>query len=367
MVIGIIITSGVCQASYVNLIAKCCCTGVSRTWLASLILVWTGTLASAQIGGLKPAAGAAAEGVISVASGSDVATEIPITVMRGGKPGPTLAVIAGLDGTAYAPIAATYLIANNLKLEALKGTIVVVHIANLPAYVARSMYVNPVDHKDLSRVFPGKADGTQSERIAYAITTQVIEKSDYVIDLAAVGSNTALAPHVYQAVSGDSKVDAKIAAMTMAFGINYIVTDRAAQTSKVTLESAALAHLKPVLKVMCGSFGIVDNRTLEAMTKGISSVMSLFEMNSEAPAKTRVPVFFDHVAYVDSPGTGMLSAYVQRGQNVHKGEPMFSISSYHAKDPQIVSAPIDGIVISMMTTPPVSNGEAVALIGTPRE
>ena len=44
-------------------------------------------------------------------------------------------------------------------------------------------YVNPFDRQNLNRVFPGKADGTQSERIAWALTTEVIRRSDLHVEL----------------------------------------------------------------------------------------------------------------------------------------------------------------------------------------
>src|SRR6266581_2909938 len=135
----------------------------------------TAALASGQIAGLKPAAGASAEGKMVVPAGSDAGAEIPITVIHGAKPGPVLVVIAGLSGTEYGPINATQLVASNLNAAELSGTVVLVHIANPPAFLERSVYLNPIDRKDLSRVFPGKSDGTLSERIANAITTEVID------------------------------------------------------------------------------------------------------------------------------------------------------------------------------------------------
>ena len=49
--------------------------------------------------------------------------------------------------------------------------------------VAHSAYVNPVDGKNLNRVWPGEPDGSLTERIANAITTNCVEGSDAVIDV----------------------------------------------------------------------------------------------------------------------------------------------------------------------------------------
>ena len=73
-----------------------------------------------------------------------------------------------------------------------RGTVILVHIANLPSFLGRTIYYSPIDGKNLNRVYPGKADGTVSERIAYAITTEVIERADYVVDMHCGDGNEAL-------------------------------------------------------------------------------------------------------------------------------------------------------------------------------
>ena len=327
----------------------------------------TGALASGQIAGLKPAAGSAASGKITVPAGSDAGTDIPVIVLRGAKPGPTMAIIAGMSGTAYSPFLTAQQLPSKLTLKELSGTVVVIPLANLPAFAERTGYLNPIDRKDLNRAFPGRPDGTSSERIAYAITTQVIEPSDSVVILEAGGSNASLVPHVYQAISGDAKLDAKIASMALEFGISYIVMDRSVKTSKVSPESAALERSKPVLKVMCGSGGAGDQRMIDTMTKGLLSMMTLFDMVPGHSTKTRSPQFFDRVTSVESPQTGFIASFVVRGQNVKKGEPIFGVSGYDGKNPLLVQSPLEGILLSIISTPPVNKGETAALIGTPRE
>ena len=325
------------------------------------LLALGAALAHAQIAGLKLGLGAAADGKIAIAAlGAEPATEIPITLVRGAKPGPTLAIIAGLSGTDYAPIAAVHQVAAHLNPAGLTGSVVFVHIANVPAFLERAVYLNPIDHKDLRLQFPGKADGTLSERIAHAITTQVIDKADAVVLVQAGGSNTMLSPYVVQLASGDAKLDAKTASMAMAFGINYIVS---AKASPATAEGVAVARSKATINVFCGSYGMVDGRTVDAITKGLLSVMALYEMIKENVTKARNPVFFDRLTVVESPQSGVLATYIQRGQNLHKGEPLFGVSGYTGKNIQVVQAPVDGILLSIVSTLPVNKGEPVAVIG----
>ncbi len=90
--------------------------------------------------------------------------------MRGSSDGPVLALIA--------------------------GTLLLVHIANPPSFYGRTIYTSPADGKNLNRVFPGRPDGTLSERIAHAITSEVIAKANFLVDLHAGDGNEALRPYI---------------------------------------------------------------------------------------------------------------------------------------------------------------------------
>src|SRR5258708_962751 len=164
--------------------------------------------------------------MIDVPAGSDAGTQIPVTTIRGAAPGPTLALIAGNHGYEYPPILALQKLRTLIDPAKLKGTIIMVHVANMPSFLGRTVYFSPVDGKNLNRVYPGRKDGTGSERIADAITTEVIEKADYVLDLHCGDGNESLRPYVYQTVTGNQKMDDAMARMALAFGIDHIVVDR---------------------------------------------------------------------------------------------------------------------------------------------
>jgi len=131
------------------------------------------------VGAINPAPGSAASGYLEIPAGRDSATRVPISVIRGARPGPTLALIAGTHGSEVAPIVALQRLRPLVAPAELRGTLVLVHVANLPSYLHRTVYRGPWDQKNLNRVYPGRDDGTVSERIAAAITREVIDKSDY--------------------------------------------------------------------------------------------------------------------------------------------------------------------------------------------
>jgi hypothetical protein len=79
-------------------------------------------------------------------------------------------------------------------------------------------------------MYPGNPDGTISERIAYAITTQVIDRATHLIDMHCGDGNESLRPYSYWMPIGDDKVDGPAREMVLAFGLDYIVVDGAGRT-----------------------------------------------------------------------------------------------------------------------------------------
>src|SRR5512134_1171477 len=130
------------------------------------------------VGPVTARPGERASGYLEVPAGVDSGTRIPITVVRGARPGPTVALIAGTHGVEVAPIVALQRARATIDPARLAGTVLLVHVANLPSYLRRTVYYSPIDGKNLNRVYPGRAGGTVSERIAHVITTEIIDRAD---------------------------------------------------------------------------------------------------------------------------------------------------------------------------------------------
>lgn len=180
---------------------------------------------SFTVGTITAQAGERASGLLDVPSAADGSTQIPITILHGSRPGPVLALVAGTHGYEYAPIVALQRLPARLDPRELSGTVIVVHVANLPSFLRRTIYYSPVDGKNLNRVYPGRADGTLSERIAYVITREVIDRADYLVDLHCGDGNEALRPYTYWMKGGDPRVDEASKQLALAFGLPHIVID----------------------------------------------------------------------------------------------------------------------------------------------
>jgi uncharacterized protein len=156
-----------------------------RNPLAALLAAGLASAAAGQtrtafeVGSARAAVGQKAVGVLAVPAGVDASLDIPVAVVHGARPGPVLALVAGAHGTEYASIIALEKLIEKLEQGEISGTVIVVPLVNIASFEQKVPHVNPVDGKSMNRFYPGKSDGTQTERALYAITKQIVERCDY--------------------------------------------------------------------------------------------------------------------------------------------------------------------------------------------
>src|SRR5947207_9131865 len=150
-----------------------------KTHAAVLVLATLPTLAAAQaftVGTARAERGHTATGAIEVAAGSDPATSIPVIVVHGARPGPVLAIVSGAHGTEYASIVAVERLIGALDPAEVSGTVILVPLVNRASFDQKVVHVNPVDGKSMNRFYPGRSDGSQTERASYLITKEVVDQ-----------------------------------------------------------------------------------------------------------------------------------------------------------------------------------------------
>ena len=325
---------------------------------------------SLTIGSATARPGQAASGFIEVPAGVDTATRIPITIVRGAQSGPTLALIAGTHGSEVAPIIALQRVRTMIDPAALRGTVLIVHVANMPSFLGRTIYYSPIDRKNLNRVYPGKPDGTVSERIAYAITNQIIERADYLVDLHAGDGNESLRPYSYWSPLGlNTRADSIAREMALAFGSDHIVVDTARPRdvrASVYTQNTAQLRGKPAITTETGYLGIPAEDMVQRNVDGVFRLLRYLRMVPGDVELVRNPLFFDRTEVLRSPATGVWLAKVERGQSVQKGALVGVLTDFFGATQAEIRAPFGGIVLYVVATPAMSQGEPLGMIGGPR-
>jgi len=304
---------------------------------------------------------------LAVSSSESEQTFIPITVITGKKEGPTLLVLSGVHGSEYAPIAATQRLAQQLEPATISGKVIFVHIANMPAYLGRTIYTSPVDQKNLNRLFPGKSDGTLSDRIAFTLTNQVYPLADAVLDMHSGDGNEDLSPNWvgYYGNAGNKSVIAKSRAMAFAFGFEHIVEFQwqLGETSDaIWAGSAAVALGIPSIDVEAGGKNVVDLEIVSAIETGIRRTLAHLKMISDDfPAIEQQTVITDRT-WIAAPQDGTWVGIKQAGTRVTEGELIGYLTDFHGRRVLEARAPHDGLLLLTLTAPPVREGETLAII-----
>ncbi|MGH7520632.1 MAG: M14 family metallopeptidase [Gemmatimonadales bacterium] len=326
--------------------------------------------ASLTIGSASARPGQSASGFIDVPAGSDAATRIPISIVRGSQSGPTLALIAGTHGSEVAPIVALQRVRAMIDPAALRGTVLIVHVANMPSFLGRTVYYSPIDGKNLNRVYPGKADGTVSERIAYAITNQIIERADFLVDIHAGDGNESLRPYTYWSPLGlNARADSIAREMALAWGSDHIVIDTVRpRDPKASVYTQNTAHIrgKPALTTEAGYLGVAAEEMVQRNVDGVFRLLRYFRMLPGDVELVRQPLFFERTEVLRSPATGVWHPRVERGQSVQKGALIGVLTDFFGDKQAEIRAPFGGIVLYVVGTPAMSLGEPMGMIGEPR-
>jgi uncharacterized protein len=344
-----------------------------RAAVAALVILFAGVSPARgvdqgafTVGTATAAQGREATGTIEVPAGVDPALHIPVAVFHGAWPGPVLALVAGSHGTEYASILALERLIGQVDPTELSGTLIIVPLVNIPSFEGKVVHVNPVDGKSMNRYYPGRPDGTQSERAAYAITREVVDRCDYLIDLHGGDLDENLRPYSYWARTGNEKQDSLSRAMVLAFGLDHIIvaTDRPRDPGASRyLETTAATRGKPSITVEAGRAGRVEPGDVDALVNGCLSVMRLLKIVPGSASKVEHPVWIEKVVTLSSDHSGIFYPKVDRGDYVEAGMRIGSVTDYLGRTILEPKAPATGVILYVAALPSLRKGDTIANIG----
>jgi len=343
-----------------------------RIFLAAFLAL-TMRAADFTVGSATAGSGHKATGYIAVPAGSDAAANIPVIVVNGARPGPVLALIAGSHGTEYASILALQQLAQAADPAALSGTLIIVPLINVASFSQKVPHLNPIDGKNMNRFYPGKPDGTQTDRVSWAIARQVVEKCDYLIDLHGGDLDENLRRYSYWAETGEAAQDAASRAMVLAFGLDHIILQDfrapAAPGGSVTITRYASGLGKPCVTAEAGHAGASDPADVEALIEGCWNVARHLKMLVGQAPPVEHPLWLSRVSIVSSDLDGVFYPLASPEAFVSQGMRIGYITDYFGKKISDVVSPIAGVVLYIGAVPSLKKGDTIAHIGevSPRD
>jgi predicted deacylase len=317
------------------------------------------------VGTVTARPGEKVSGWLEVPAGVDSGTRIPVSVVHGARSGPVLALVAGTHGYEYTSILALQRLLPRLDPAKMSGSAILVHMACPPTFYGRRIYYGP-DGKNLNRMYPGRRDGTLSERIADVITREVIDKSTHLADMHCGDGNESLRPYSYWMIGGNPAVDEASRQMALAFGLDHIVIDRDRgrdPAKSVYTAMTAILRGKPAITTEAGGMGLTDHASVAAQEAGAVSLLAHLKILEAPSARAERAVWYDRSEVLRSPVTGIWHPVADKMQTVAEGALLGRVTDPFGKTLHEARAPFAGEVLYVVGTPPVTDGEPLAYIG----
>jgi len=279
--------------------------------------------------------------------------QIPIaTIARG--PGPTVLVMAGNHGDEYPGQIAIMRLLRELKIEEIRGRVILIPSLNMPAAKA-STRLSPIDGMNLNRCFPGDPGGTVSEMIADYLTTILFPLSDVVIDLHTGGRGVYFFPCAHMHLVEDLAQRQRMAGATLAYNTDlaFLYSDIAG-TGLLPVEAERQG--KTVVTTEMGG-GEVTTRAIHRLSQtGLRNVLihlGVLEGQEQTRESLHLPPTrwvqaLDAGDYIFTPESGLYESLVDVGDDVSAGQPMGAVHFIERPDrpPTIIEAPSTGVVIA---------------------
>jgi hypothetical protein len=336
-----------------------------RRLLLVLALAASACAADLTVGSATASPGRHATGFLTVPAGADAGMEVPVILVNGAKSGPTMALVAGAHGTEYASILALEEVARRADAAALSGALIVVPLLNPASFAQKVPHLNPVDGKNMNRFYPGKPNGTQTERASYAIAQHVIEKADYIIDYHGGDLDENMRKYSYWADTGNARMDGVARGMVLAFGLDHIIIQRpsAAPGGPITLTRYAQQNGKPAIAVEAGHAGTTNTEDVEALVAGTFNVMRHLKMLPGDVKPVENPLWIARASVLTSERDGIFHPLAVPEAYVTKGMRVGYVTDYFGNTVWEATAPVSGIVLYICAVPSMKKGDNVVDIG----
>ncbi len=290
---------------------------------------------------------------------------MPTLVVRGRSAGPMFLTLAGVHGDEYEGMAAVQQLFDELDPESLTGTWVAVGCCNVDAYLA-ARREGPADEQDLARVFPGRSDGTLTERVAYCLTQDFIQRASFLCDLHSAGRTSRMASLAGYALAGEDLTIAQREAAQV-FGLP-LVWGTAPNDGRSL--SAALELGVPAIYCETTGAGGCRQEDVAAYVQGVRRVMihrGMLEGRNQPPSEQRLiedptPASGDLQVKNVTPVAGRFRAAVDLGDRVEVGELLGDVVDLFGRVQFECRTEKSGEVILIRHVPRVKVGDSLVVV-----
>lgn len=277
---------------------------------------------------------------------------MPVHVLCGRQAGPTLFVTGAIHGDELNGVEIIRRLLALRALKNLKGTLLAVPVVNVHGFIHQSRYLP--DRRDLNRSFPGQLSGSITSRLARHVASEIIDKSDFGIDLHTGAIHRTNLPQI----RGDAD-NPEVMRLARAFGAPVIIHSRLRDGS---MREYAAEKGVSVLLYEAGEALRFDEIAIRAGLRGVRRVLAALGMLGRPPSASRRrvdPAVSRSTSWVRAPISGVVNLRARSGESIGKGSVLANVSDPFGETTVPVTSGCDGIVIGHSTLPLAHEGDAL--------
>ncbi|MBL8793129.1 MAG: succinylglutamate desuccinylase/aspartoacylase family protein [Planctomycetia bacterium] len=279
--------------------------------------------------------------------------------------GPHLLLLGGVHGDEFEPMAALRLLLRQVGSRTLRGRLTMVPVVNEAAFARGTRTAE--DGLDLARTFPGRPDGSITQRVAHA-AAELIRSADFLIDLHTGGTVYKSLPFAGHVVHADPAVLNVQRQMARAFNLP-IIWGGDPRLQGRSLSVARDASVPAIYAEYHGA-ATCSRAGVEAYTAGCLNVMACLGMIDRASPECRVECVVEdnrpeagHMQMCNpAPMAGFFEPAVELGDRVRPEDVLGTVTDALGEQVVAVRARQQGLVLVLRTFPRVNEGDMLAVI-----
>ena len=288
---------------------------------------------------------------------------VPITVVRNGN-GPVALLTGANHGDEYEGPIALQDLALTLDVNKINGTVIIVPAFNYPAFVA-GRRTSPIDSGNMNRLFPGKPDGTVTQKIADYFQRTLIPMADVVLDFHSGGKTLDFVPFAASHILENKQQEQACVAAVKAFNAPYSV--RLLEIDSVGMYDTAVEEQgKVFVSTELGGGGGSSAKTVAIAKKGVRNVLIHSEiLDGELDEGPSINLDMpDDSCFVFSENSGLIETLVDLGEPVTEGDVLARVWSTerNGQDPVLYRSGRSGILCGRHFPGLVKTGDFIAMI-----
>lgn len=279
--------------------------------------------------------------------------QLPVLVLRGERPGPTVCLTAGIHGDELNGIEIVRAAFENTKPAELSGMLLGMPVVNLHGLRRSSRYLP--DRRDLNRFFPGNPEGSSAARIAHAVFDALAASCHYLVDFHTGSFHRSNIPQIRADLAVEGLLE-----LAQGFGPGIVI-----HTSGMagTLRRSAVDAGIPAITYEAGQPMRFEREEIRRGVNGVRGLLRAVGALGGSRRRRGTPLVYYRSHWVRVNDGGIFLSRRELGDRVTEGSVLGTVTDPVTNERSNILTPYSGRIIGMALSQVVIPGFAAFHVG----